>query len=202
MKVTDKNFQTVTDKNFQKIYLTSEVCDVNIFRLYYFGAKSERGMGKKNNKKQRNKFIFRSIPDAGAYFVISAIIPIAYLFIDFFDFSNNIANTFPAFSLSFFTFSINYFYDYISRYIDSNEPKEKYIHHTLLTGLFAYGFCSLSAFVLMIIGVNGVGNISDYRLVYILLLVMGLYAPVVSLVELIRRIMKKHHEIILRDLSV
>lgn len=146
--------------------------------------------------KQSNKcYIFRGIFDAFAYLVISAIIPVTYLAVDFIAVSNGNEMTLIAALLALLSFFASCSYDYISRYTDDeNEVKEPFICHILLIGCGLYVVGSILIFVGIILVATKTFNIEDLKLAYNLLFYTAFYAPIISFIEVCRRVKKKHKQ--------
>lgn len=147
--------------------------------------------------EQSNKcYIFKGILDAFAYLVISAIIPVTYLVVDFIAVSSGDAITLIAALLALLSFFASCSYDYISRYNedDENEEKKPYIYHVLLIGCGVYAVGSILILISIILVTISTVNIEDFKLAYNLLFYAGLYAPIVSFIEVCRRVYKKHRQ--------
>lgn len=136
--------------------------------------------------------MFKGALDAFAYLIISAIIPVTYLVVDIIAISSSDTKTMVAASLTLMSFFASCAYDYDSRYNDESETKKPIILNVLLLGVILYCTLAVATFVGMILIVTDVICIDNLKLVYILFFVAGLYAPMVSFIEVFRFVRKKH----------
>lgn len=143
-------------------------------------------------KQAVRAYIFKNALDAFAYFIISAIIPVMYIVADLIAISSNNAITMVAASLTLISFFASCIYDYVSRYNDNSEIKKPFVYNVLFVGQVLYMAISVGTLICMILIVTKAIDINSLRLVYIAFFVVGLYAPIVSLIEVVRHSWKIH----------
>lgn len=146
--------------------------------------------------------IFKNTPDAFAYLVISAIIPVTYIIADFITLSSGDTVTMIVASLTLLSFFASCAYDYVSRYNDDSEIRKPFVCNVLYIGKVLYMAISVGTLICMILVVTDTVNIDNLRLVYIAFFVAGLYAPFVSLVEVGRLSWKTHKKKLARAKGV
>lgn len=153
-------------------------------------------------KQSTDSYIFKGAFDAFVYLIISAIIPVTYMVIDLVAVSGGNIKTFVAAALTLMSFFASCSYDYVSRYDDERETKKPAIYNVLFIGILLYAVIAIGTLVGIILVVTDTVKINDIKSAYYLFFCVGLYAPVVSLVDVCRYMSKKHKNKLAKARSV
>lgn len=148
--------------------------------------------GAERSYSSEGSYVFNNLPDALAYFIISAVIPATYIFVDFSKISDGESLTVVALAFTLLSSCSSFAYDYISRYNDELVLKKPWIYDFLLIGCILYVLSSIAALVGAILLVTQAMTLKEIVGLYHFLVFVSIYAPIVSLVECIRYIYKMH----------